>query len=89
MPEQLPKAVKEERARRAGAVAKELREAFDTTMLGTVQEVLFEQLEDGFFTGHAPNGVKVYAAGEALHNRLLRVRIEGLREDGVFGALAP
>ena len=89
MPEQVPKAVKEERARRAGAVAKELREAFDTAMLGSVQEVLFEQLEDGFFTGHAPNGVKVYAAGEALHNRLLRVRIEGLREDGVFGALAP
>lgn len=89
MPEQVPKAVKEERARRAAAVAKELREAFDTAMLGTVQEVLFEQIEDGFFTGHAPNGVKVYAAGEDLHNRLLRVRIEGLREDGVFGALAP
>lgn len=89
MPEQVPKAVKEERARRAAAVAKELREAFDTAMLGTVQEVLFEQIEDGLFTGHAPNGVKVYAAGEGLHNRLLRVRIEGLREDGVFGALAP
>ena len=89
MPEQVPKAVKEERARRAAAVAKELREAFDTAMLGTVQEVLFEQIEDGLFTGHAPNGVKVYAAGEDLHNRLLRVRIEGLREDGVFGALAP
>ncbi len=89
MPEQVPKAVKEERARRAAAVAKELREAFDTAMLGTVQEVLFEQIEDGLFTGHAPNGVKVYAAGEGLHNRLLRVRIEGLREDGIFGALAP
>ena len=89
MPEQVPKAVKEERARRAAAVAKELREAFDTAMLGTVQGVLFEQIEDGLFTGHAPNGVKVYAAGEDLHNRLLRVRIEGLREDGVFGALAP
>ena len=88
MPEQVPKAVKEERARRAGAVAKELREAFDTAMLGSVQEVLFEQLEDGFFTGHAPNGVKVYAAGEDLHNRLLRVRIEEVREDGVFGTLA-
>ena len=89
MPEQAPKTVKEERARRAAAVAGKLREAFDTAMSGTVQEVLFEQIEDGLFTGHAPNGVKVYAAGENLHNRLLRVRIEAVREDGVFGTIVP
>lgn len=89
MAEQVPKAVKEERARRAAAVAKELREAFDGAMTGTTQEVLFEQVEDGLFTGHAPNGVKVYAAGEGLHNTLRAVRVESLRDDGVFGTLAP
>ena len=58
-------------------------------MLGTVAEVLFEQTEDGLFTGHAPNGVKVYAKGEALHNELRRVLLRELRKDGVFGVLLP
>ena len=89
MPGQVPKQVKEERARRAIAVAQELREAYDAALLGTQTEVLFEQTEDGLFTGHAPNGVKVYAAGENLHNELHRVRLEALRPDGVFGALLP
>ena len=89
MPGQVPKQVKEERARRAIAVAQELREAYDAALLGTEAEVLFEQTEDGLFTGHAPNGVKVYAAGENLHNELRRVRLEALRPDGVFGVLLP
>ncbi len=87
MPEQILKPVKAERAARAGALAKALRERYDTALLGTVQQVLFEQPEGDFFTGHAKNGVKVYAKGEALHNALCSVRIISLREDGVEGEL--
>ena len=49
----------------------------------------FEQLEDGFFTGHAPNYVKVYVPGEGLHNQVRRVRITGLYKDGLTGSLEP
>ena len=56
-------------------------------IIGTVQEVLFEQTEGDFFTGHAKNFVKVYARGENLHNELCPVRITALREDGVEGEL--
>ena len=89
MPDQVPKQVKAERAARAAAAAEELRLRYNTAMLGTVAEVLFEQTEDGLFTGHAPNGVKVYAEGEALHNELRRVLLRELRKDGVFGVLLP
>ena len=86
---QIPKAVKAERAARAGETARRLREAFDGALLGSTQAVLFEQMEDGFFTGHAPNGVKVYARGEGLHNTILPVRITALRADGVEGTVPP
>ena len=83
MTEQIPKAVKAERAERAAQVAAQLREAYDTAMLGVEQEVLFEQTEGEFFTGHAMNGVKVYTRGEDLYNTLRTVIPTTLREDGV------
>ena len=87
MPDQIPKAVKSERAARAAQAAKSLRERYDSALIGMVQEVLFEQTEGEFFTGHAKNFVKVYAHGENLHNTLCSVRITALREDGVEGEL--
>ncbi len=87
MPDQIPKAVKSARAAKAAAVASQLRENYDSALIGTVQEVLFEQEEGGFFTGHAGNFVKVYARGEGLHNTLQAVRITALRPDGVEGEL--
>ena len=89
MPGQIPKAVKAERAALAGQTARRLREKFDTALLGTTQQVLFEQVEDGFFTGHALSGVKVYARGEGLHNIIRAVRITALRPDGVEGTVLP
>ena len=55
--------------------------------MGTVQEVLFEEMEKGLFVGHAPNYVKVYAPGEDLHNQLRQVKILEVHLDGVKGEL--
>ena len=87
MPDQVPKAVKEARASRAAAVAAELEDAFHTSLIGTEQPVLFEQPENGFYAGHAPNYAKVYTAPGELHNAVRRVRITELCRDGVFGVL--
>ena len=87
MPDQITKQVKEECARRAGAVAQALFEQYHTAMLGTRVPVLFEQVEDGLSTGHAPNGAKVYAEGEALHNQIRTVRLERLYREGLLGTL--
>ena len=87
MPEQISKAVRASRAARASEVAAALREKYDAALIGTVQEVLFEQVENGCFTGHAKNYVKVYAHGEGLHNTIHSVRITKLRADGVEGEL--
>ena len=87
MPGQLSRAEKADRSARAVAAAAELHREFLTAMCGTEQDVLFEQVEDGWFTGHAPNGMKVYARGEDLHNTVRRVRIEGLQEEGLRGEI--
>lgn len=88
MPDQVPKAVKEARAARAAAVAAELEDAFHSALIGTVQEVLFEQPEDGLYAGHAPNYAKVYVrSDETLRNRTCRVRITEPCREGVLGEL--
>jgi len=88
MPGQLTNAVKQERARRAAETARELETEYLTRQLGTLQKVLFEQPEDGYFAGHAPNYVKVYVPDGPLHNELRSVRITGLFRDGLLGELA-
>jgi hypothetical protein len=50
--------------------------------------VLFEEEEDGFFAGHAPNYVKVYVKGKDLHNQIVSVHVTELYRDGVLGTLA-
>lgn len=85
MPGQLGNAVKEARSAAAIAVAAEMNRAFREAMVGTVQEVLFEEQDGSLWTGHAPNSIRVYAPGEALHNQVLPVRITGLYEDGLLG----
>ena len=87
MPGQHDNATKEARSRAAIAVAREMSLAYRQALVGTTQEVLFEETEKGFFTGHAPNYVKVYAKGESLHNLVRAVRITGVYEDGLTGEL--
>ena len=85
MPGQLGNATKEARSKAAIAVAQEMSLAYREGLIGTVQEVLFEEADGAYFTGHAPNYVKVYAKGENLHNEIRRVEITGLYKDGVIG----
>jgi threonylcarbamoyladenosine tRNA methylthiotransferase MtaB len=87
MPGQHPNAVKEERSHRAIAVAEEMTAAYRRSMIGSVQEVLFEEPSEGLFTGHAPNYIRVYAQGEDLHNEIRQVRITGIFKDGLMGTI--
>jgi threonylcarbamoyladenosine tRNA methylthiotransferase MtaB len=87
MPGQHPNAVKSERSRRAIAIAEEMTARYRASLIGTVQQVLFEEPSEGLFTGHAPNYVRVYAEGENLHNEVRSVRITGVHLDGVIGEI--
>ena len=75
---------KERRAKLAQKTAKVLEETYLTSLIGTTQSVLWEQEEDGYFTGHAPNLAKVYTKGRNLHNQVKDCRITGLFREGVL-----
>ena len=87
MPGQHDNATKENRSKAAIVVAEEMSRVFREKMVGTRQEVLFEEEAGGYFAGHAPNYVKVYAKGEKLHNEIRTVRITGPYQDGVLGEI--
>ena len=87
MPGQLGNATKEDRSRRAIAVAEEMNRSYCQSLIGTTQEVLFEETVDGFDTGHAPNYVKVYVPTAGYHNAVLPVRITGVYKDGLLGEI--
>ncbi len=87
MPGQHNNATKEIRSRAAIAVAKAMSLSYRRALIGTEQAVLFEEPEGEFFTGHAPNYVKVYVKGQQLHNQLRAVKITDVFRDGVQGIL--
>lgn len=59
MPGQLQKKVKEDRARQLIALGEELAAAYAKSLLGTWQEVLFEEEEEGFAQGYTPQYMRV------------------------------
>ena len=89
MPGQHSNQTKEQRSRAAIAVAEEMSRAYREAFLGKTLEVLFEEPEGEFFTGHAPNYVKVYIREPVRSNQLCRVAVTEVFRDGVLGQLFP
>lgn len=84
MPGQHNNATKETRSRAAIALAEEMSRAYREGFIGRTLEVLFEEREGEFYTGHAPNYIKVYARGENLHNEIRTVTVLEVYRDGVL-----
>lgn len=87
MPGQHNNATKETRSRAAIALAEEMSRAYREGFVGRTLEVLFEEREGEFYTGHAPNYIKVYARGENLHNEIRTVTVLEVYRDGVLAEL--
>lgn len=87
MPGQHNNATKEARSRAAIALAEEMSRVYRESFIGRTLEVLFEEREGEFYTGHAPNYIKVYARGEDLHNEIRTVTVLEVYRDGVLAQL--
>ena len=90
--EQVPGPVKEDRARRAGELARRLRAARLAARAGQEAQVLFEERrEDGLWYGHTPDYLLVAAEGqgEDLHNGLRRVLLTQPRGEALLGRILP
>ncbi len=87
MPGQLNNATKEARSHAAIAVAGQMNRAYRENLIGSVQSVLFEEMDGAYFTGHAMNYTKVYARSGGEHNVVKKVRIVEIFKDGVLGEI--
>ena len=86
--EQIPRAVKEARAKRAAEAAEEMHRAYLLGCVGQVYPVLYEQARDGRYSGHAPNYMEVLVSEDpALHNRVISTRITGVDGSALLGEL--
>ena len=84
---QFSAAVKEERTRRAVAVARTMHRAYLEGCVGQTYPVLYEQEKDGLYTGHAPNYCEVCVRAEDLHNKIINTKIVGIDGDVLIGEL--
>ncbi len=83
MPGQHPNAVKEARSKAACQVAEQLSRHYRDALIGTQLQVLFEEPSGEYFTGHAPNYVKVYTKTPVEQGQCRTVTVTGLYADGV------
>lgn len=84
---QVARSVKEERAKRAAAIAEEMKQAYLADCVGGVFPVLYEQMQGEFFCGHAPNYATVAVKDAMLHNQVRHTRITGVAEGLLLGEL--
>ena len=82
---QCSNAVKEDRAHRAGEVARQLHQTWLESWVGHTLPVLFEEEKDGLWRGHAPNYTEVFASGEGLHNVMKEVEITEVYGESLKG----
>ncbi len=86
--EQVPRTVRGARARRASAVAAEMRRTYLEGCVGEEYPVLFEQPRgQGMYVGHAPNYMEVAVEGADLHNQIWKVRITGTDGQRLLGEI--
>ena len=79
MPNHLPKAVKEARAKELIALGKQLTHEYLTSQIGSIVEVLAES--DG--AGYSGNYIRVKTC--AQEGEIVRIRLEGLEGETAFG----
>ena len=76
MIDQLDNAVKKQRARKLIEIDEELQRNYNEKFVGSVVNVLIEEIEDGRSIGHTENFLKVIVDGELESNKCYDVIIE-------------
>ena len=87
MSNQVQKAVREERARQLIAVGNHLAKNYMKNQLGSIQEVLAEECENGLAHGYTAPYISCQFPG-GIPGKVYKIRMTGLTEDGLAGEIA-
>lgn len=88
IPEQVPSDIKKERSLQMLALGKDSLLRYNSAFVGQILDVLVEQSAGESWSGYTDTYIKVYIkSSQDLTNRLLRVKLLELRNDGIKGEL--
>jgi threonylcarbamoyladenosine tRNA methylthiotransferase MtaB len=90
IPDKVPGPVINERGARLRKLSAEKTRMFCEHQIGETHEVLFEQAQDGYWTGYAQNYTRVAAKSDLdLENQIGNVTLEEVSGDLIIGNLLP
>ena len=88
MPDQLLNEVKEDRAHRAAAIARQMEQNYLNRFVGEEVPVLFEEERDGLWRGYTTRYTEVTVQSDSnLHNHVHTVRLEQVADSTLQGTL--
>lgn len=88
IPEQIPRRIKEERCRRLSEVCGEASRAFRLSLVGSIENVLFETFENGFCEGYGETYIRIkVASGKDLTGLVLPVTVTAAEDAYCTGEL--
>ena len=88
LPNQIPPQIKKARAGSALEVSRAKAQAFSERLIGKTVEIIAETLTDGVVDGLTKNYVRVCVPDENIQpGEVVKVKVERLHKDGIFGAL--
>ena len=88
MADQVPKAIRTERAKQVRAVARELQAGFLEAQIGKRMPILFESEEKGVSRGHTPHYCAVSVEAVGLKNEVLPVTIVDVSGEILLGEIS-
>lgn len=72
------------RARIMNDLGKKLNLEFNKQFIGTIQDVLFEQVKNDCYVGHTSNYIEVYVkSSDNLTNKLMKVKLNNVNENNI------
>lgn len=88
MPEKISPQIKSERSKILLSLSEKNKSDYEEKMIGSIEEVLFEEMEDGYYTGHTKNFVKVYISSiQDLSGKIKSVKIVDRKEGRLIGII--
>ena len=82
--EQVDKSVAKDRVERLIALRDEQRQAFLDKIKDTEQNVILEEMEDGYWVGHSEYYIKCYIKGDYKQDESIKVKTVKLYKDGAI-----
>ena len=85
MPNQIDGTIAEERSKKLIELSEKNMKKYNSIYIGKELEVLFEEKQDEFWTGHTKNYMVVKMKSENnLENKVLKVKINSVNNEALF-----